>query len=38
VIEITIDQLEWLYLYAAGHRRAFYQWQGEALTATWRAP
>jgi hypothetical protein len=38
VIEIAIDQLEWLYLYAAGHRRAFYQWQGEALTATWRAP
>ena len=38
VIEITIDQMEWLYLHASGHRRALFQWRGDALTATWIAP
>jgi pyridoxine/pyridoxamine 5'-phosphate oxidase len=38
VIDIQIDQLEWLYLHVAGHRRAQYTWQDGALNATWLAP
>jgi pyridoxamine 5'-phosphate oxidase len=38
VIEIEIDQLEWLYLHAAGHRRALFSWQDGSLSATWLAP
>jgi hypothetical protein len=37
---ITFDRLEWLYLAAAGHRRAVFRWEGEGgrLSATWLAP
>ena len=38
VIDIMIDQLEWLYLHASGHRRALFSWQNDHLTATWLAP
>jgi pyridoxamine 5'-phosphate oxidase len=34
----SVTALEWLYLAAAGHRRARFRWDGEALDATWLAP
>jgi hypothetical protein len=38
VLLMAIDRIEWLYLAAAGHRRALFTWQGDAATAQWLAP
>jgi hypothetical protein len=37
-ITIKINSLEWLYLAAAGHRRALFQWNESALKAQWLTP
>lgn len=37
-VVIQVDEIEWLYLAAAGHRRARYTWNDGALTSTWLAP
>ena len=38
VVAATIQKLEWLYLSAAGHRRALFDWRNGKETATWLAP
>ena len=38
VVTARIDTLEWLYLSAAGHRRARFAWDAGGDTATWLAP
>ena len=35
---LQIETLEWLYLAARGHRRAFYDWRTGALSQTWLVP
>ncbi|PPC86048.1 MAG: pyridoxamine 5'-phosphate oxidase [Hyphomicrobium sp.] len=37
-VVVQIDELEWLYLAAAGHRRARYTWSDGNLKSTWLAP
>ncbi len=37
-VSVAVDRLEWLYLAAAGHRRAVYAWSGDAASARWLAP
>ncbi len=37
-VVIEVASLEWLYLAAAGHRRARFAWTEGALTAQWLAP
>ena len=38
-VEITVQEIEWLYLAAQGHRRARFAWDADgALSATWLAP
>ncbi|MFL1461277.1 pyridoxamine 5'-phosphate oxidase family protein [Roseococcus sp. DSY-14] len=36
VVQLRFDRLEWLWLCAAGHRRALFTWEPEAMT--WLAP
>lgn len=39
IVLLTIDRLEWLFLHAAGHRRAEYRWdEAGGLAARWLAP
>ncbi len=38
VIRVEVDRLEWLYLAAAGHRRASFAWQDVKLSAMWLVP
>jgi len=38
VILLGFDRLEWLDLDAAGHRRARFEWHGDAPVATWLVP
>ena len=38
VVTATIQHLEWLYLAAAGHRRAVFDWRNGSETRTWLAP
>jgi hypothetical protein len=35
LVEVQFDTLEWLWLSAAGHRRARFDWRGDAPAATW---
>lgn len=37
-VTVTVARMEWLYLAAAGHRRALFDWSGDALDATWLVP
>lgn len=38
-VEISVSELEWLYLAVQGHRRARFTWDGNGtLSATWLAP
>jgi pyridoxamine 5'-phosphate oxidase len=37
-VTVHAARLEWLYLAAAGHRRAHFAWDGDALRAGWLAP
>jgi hypothetical protein len=37
-VTVHVDRLEWLYLAAAGHRRARFDWTGGALRAEWLSP
>lgn len=37
-VTATVRTMEWLYLSAAGHRRALYDWTGDGLSAGWIAP
>ncbi|MGL4242793.1 MAG: pyridoxamine 5'-phosphate oxidase family protein [Beijerinckiaceae bacterium] len=37
-VTLAIDELEWLYLAAAGHRRARFTWDTGAFSATWLVP
>jgi pyridoxamine 5'-phosphate oxidase len=37
-ITVEIKSLEWLYLAAAGHRRARYTWDGTAVSPQWLTP
>lgn len=37
-VVIEVRSLEWLYLAAAGHRRATFDWTDGALAATWLTP
>lgn len=37
-VVIQIDEIEWLFLAAAGHRRARYTWNDGNLTSVWLAP
>jgi pyridoxamine 5'-phosphate oxidase len=37
-VTIAVARLEWLYLAAAGHRRARFGWSGGALRSEWLAP
>jgi pyridoxamine 5'-phosphate oxidase len=37
-VTVEIVTLEWLYLAAAGHRRARFDWTGGALKASWLTP
>jgi pyridoxamine 5'-phosphate oxidase len=37
-VTVTIDALEWLYLAAAGHRRARFDWRDDSLVAEWLTP
>jgi hypothetical protein len=37
-IKVQIESLEWLYLAAAGHRRALFRWPDERQQAGWLAP
>lgn len=38
VLLITVDELEWLYLAARGHRRIVFQWDGTTWQSQWLAP
>ncbi len=38
VVFARIEALDWLYLAAAGHRRAAFDWRGPEMTQTWLAP
>jgi pyridoxine/pyridoxamine 5'-phosphate oxidase len=38
VVEATIEALEWLYLCAAGHRRARYSWSSDEFRSEWLVP
>jgi pyridoxamine 5'-phosphate oxidase len=38
VVRLQVSSLEWLYLAAAGHRRARFTWTGEQMAAQWLAP
>lgn len=38
VIATTIERLDWLYLAASGHRRAQFDWNGQAFAGTWLIP
>ncbi|MGL5114605.1 MAG: pyridoxamine 5'-phosphate oxidase family protein [Beijerinckiaceae bacterium] len=35
---VAVEQLEWLYLAAAGHRRALFSWNSDVLQSGWRTP
>lgn len=37
-VVVSVERLEWLYLAAAGHRRAAFSWRDGNLQAGWRAP
>ena len=37
-VSVRMEQVEWLYLAARGHRRARYSWQADQMLATWLAP
>jgi pyridoxamine 5'-phosphate oxidase len=37
-VTVEATRLEWLYLAAAGHRRARFRWAQDAVTAEWLAP
>jgi pyridoxamine 5'-phosphate oxidase len=37
-VTVHVTRLEWLYLASAGHRRAHFTWDGDALRAGWLAP
>jgi hypothetical protein len=37
-VVVHVDELEWLYLAAAGHRRARFAWGDDALRAMWLTP
>ena len=37
-VEIAIEEIEWLYLAAPGHRRARFRWPDGQLDAVWLAP
>jgi pyridoxamine 5'-phosphate oxidase len=37
-VTVTVERMEFLFLAAAGHRRALFEWQGEALAARWLVP
>ncbi len=37
-VVVAIDTMEWLYLAAAGHRRARFAWNGDTLRAMWLTP
>lgn len=38
VLRLHVDRMEWLYLAAAGHRRALFDWSGGVRHATWLVP
>ena len=38
VLRLHVRRLEWLYLAAAGHRRALFDWASGSLQATWLVP
>lgn len=38
LVEVEVTSLEWLYLAAAGHRRARFDWQGQGWEKTWLVP
>jgi hypothetical protein len=37
-VHLKVERLEWLYLAAAGHRRAVFDWDGDIPSSGWRAP
>jgi pyridoxamine 5'-phosphate oxidase len=37
-VRVAIEEIDWLYLAASGHRRARFRWPDGALAATWLAP
>jgi hypothetical protein len=37
-VHVKVERLEWLYLAAAGHRRAVFDWDDDTLSSGWRAP
>jgi pyridoxamine 5'-phosphate oxidase len=38
VILVTLSRIEWLYLAARGHRRAFFEWVGDDWRGCWLVP
>jgi hypothetical protein len=38
VLRLWVDRMEWLYLAAAGHRRALFDWSTGTRNATWLVP
>lgn len=38
VIATVVEEIDWLWLNARGHRRARFEWRGEQLTAQWVVP
>ena len=38
VLEVEIREIEWLYIGSRGHRRARFQWDGNAWEGTWLVP
>lgn len=38
VLRLTVERLEWLYLSAAGHRRARFAWQAQDWCGQWLVP
>jgi hypothetical protein len=37
-VAVAVERIEWLYLAAAGHRRALFDWSGDSPAATWLVP
>ncbi len=38
VVQCTVDDMDWLYLHAAGHRRARFEWRSGRWHGRWVAP